>query len=573
MNQILKRISVLFSQIFDDARTYFTNTYLQSNTVFGPSSAYGQILIAISAFMQRVLFYIEDSITELNIITATRRNSIYGLARLSGHNPTRGMGATGDITISFTGEQIKAANNQIVIPNLTTIQCINTGLYYTILAAREDIRLNINPANSLRVKIVQGKIETQSFTGTGQPLQTVNTVVKNNNNIDDNYVNVYVNGEEFRVYDSFYDIPANTAGCIVKTSLNSGIDVIFGNGFFGKVPQSGATITVQYLVTDGAYGNIYESTDKAQFKFIDQVFDAVGNTIDVNNGLKISLASRVVLGSNPEPLELTKILAPKTSRSFVLARAENYVYFLQKLNYFSIVDAFDTFGDDYLDDDNVVYVYLVPDIQKRLRTSENYFTVDINKFNLYDDEVDRIKNYVRESGSMLVTSELRILRPIAKKYVMNISLVIFDNASIDIIRSAVISRINDYLLSFVRRDRIPQSDIVAILEGIEGIDSVNVRFVCEENERSKQEWLKLLATNPSAPEPIDIGLDAQGDIVIGKGELPLVRGGWYDRYGNYFNDTIDINSPSSLNIEIKEILTNSIYNKNSMDKIKKIKNS
>jgi hypothetical protein len=363
------------------------------------------------------------------------------------------------------------------------------------------------------------------------------------------------------------------SGCLVRTSLNNGIDVIFGNTQYGKIPDAGATIVVQYLVTDGAYGNIIDFTEKAQFKFIDQVFDAVGNTIDVNNGINISLASRVVLGSFPEPIELTKIIAPKVSRSLVLARPENYVYFLQRLNYFSIVDAFDTFGDDYLEDDNVVYVYLVPEIQKRLKTNENYFTVNVEKFILFDDEVKKIRDYVQESGSMLVTSEMRILRPVIKRYVLNISLVIFDNVSVDLLKSEVVSRLNEYLLLFVRRDRIPQSDIVAILEGINGIDSVNVKFMCEENEKIKSEWLQKLATAPNTPEPADIGLDSQGDIIIGKGELPLVRGGWYDRYGNYFNDTVDFAVPCSVNIEIKEVLTQSIYNKLAIEKIKKLKSN
>jgi hypothetical protein len=573
LNELLKKVSVLFSQIYADSKTYFSNAYSQSGAVFGPSSAYGQLLTAISAFTQRVFFYIEDSITELNIYTATRKSSVYGLARLAGHNPTRAVGATGDIDLTFTGETIQAANNQVVIPNFTTIQCVNNGLFYTILAPREEIRMNIGQRNSVRVKMVQGKIESQSFTGTGQSLQTYNALVKNNNNIDNFYVNVYVNGEEYKIYDSFYDMPMGAAGCLVRTSVSNGIDVIFGNEQYGKVPDTGSTIVVQYLLTDGAYGNIIDFTEKAKFKFIDQVFDAVGNTIDVNNGINISLASRVVLGSFPEPVELTKIIAPKVSRSLVLARPENYVYFLQRLNYFSVVDAFDTFGDDYLDDDNVVYVYLVPEIKKRLKTNENYFTVNVEKFTLFDDEVKKIRDYVQESGSMLVTSEMRILRPIIKRYVVNISLVIFDNISVDLLKSEVVSKLNEYLLSFVRRDRIPQSDIVSILEGVNGIDSVNVRFMSEENEKVKSEWLQAVSVSPGIPEPADVGLDSQGDIIIGKGELPLVRGGWYDRYGNYFNDTVDFAVPCSVNIEIKEVLSPSIYNKLAMDKIKKLKSS
>jgi hypothetical protein len=571
MNPLIKKVSVLFSQVYEDVRTYFSNTYSQSLAVFGPSSAYGQIMIAIAAFAQKVMFYIEDSVNELNINTATRKSSVYGLSRLTGHNPTRAMGATGDIYISFTGESVQAANNQIVIPNLTLIRCVNTNIDYVILAAREEIRMTVGSPAQVRTKIIQGKIETQNFTGTGLPLQSFNAVVQNNDNIDNHFVNIYVNGEEYKAYDSFYDMPPESPSCLVRTSLNSGIDIIFGNGQYGKIPQPGSTITVQYLLTLGSFGNIIDMTDRAKFIFIDPVFDALGRTIDANSALSIKLATKVVLGTSPEPIELTKLLAPRASKSFVLARAENYIYFLQKLNYFSIVDAFDTFNDDYLDDDNIIYVYLVPDITKRLKSNENYFSIDIAKFNLFDDEVSKIREYVRESGSMLVTSEMRILRPVIKKYVLNISIVVFENYSLDLIRSSIVSSINEYLLTFVRRDRIPQSDIVSVIEGIEGVDSVNVRFMCEENERSKEKWLAELSTNPNAVEPVDIGLDAQGDIIIGKGELPVIRGGWYDRYGNFYNDTIDFNTASPVNIEIKDILSQSIYNRYSTEKIKKLK--
>jgi hypothetical protein len=448
---------------------------------------------------------------------------------------------------------------------------VNTNIDYVILAAREEIRMTVGSPAQVRTKIIQGKIETQNFTGTGLPLQSFNAVVQNNDNIDNHFVNIYVNGEEYKAYDSFYDMPPESPSCLVRTSLNSGIDIIFGNGQYGKIPQPGSTITVQYLLTLGSFGNIIDMTDRAKFIFIDPVFDALGRTIDANSALSIKLATKVVLGTSPEPIELTKLLAPRASKSFVLARAENYIYFLQKLNYFSIVDAFDTFNDDYLDDDNIIYVYLVPDITKRLKSNENYFSIDIAKFNLFDDEVSKIREYVRESGSMLVTSEMRILRPVIKKYVLNISIVVFENYSLDLIRSSIVSSINEYLLTFVRRDRIPQSDIVSVIEGIEGVDSVNVRFMCEENERSKEKWLAELSTNPNAVEPVDIGLDAQGDIIIGKGELPVIRGGWYDRYGNFYNDTIDFNTASPVNIEIKDILSQSIYNRYSTEKIKKLK--
>jgi len=43
---------------------------------------------------------------------------------------------------------------------------------------------------------------------------------------------------------------------MIKTGLNGGFDVVFGNGKMGKIPELGSTIYVEYLTTDGAGGNL-----------------------------------------------------------------------------------------------------------------------------------------------------------------------------------------------------------------------------------------------------------------------------------------------------------------------------
>ena len=38
---------------------------------------------------------------------------------------------------------------------------------------------------------------------------------------------------------------------VVKTGLDGGIDIIFGNGSFGRIPRIGSVIEVYYLQTKG----------------------------------------------------------------------------------------------------------------------------------------------------------------------------------------------------------------------------------------------------------------------------------------------------------------------------------
>ena len=45
-----------------------------------------------------------------------------------------------------------------------------------------------------------------------------------------------------------------------------------------------------------------------------------------------------------------------------------------------------------------------------------------------------------------------------------------------------------------------------------------------------------------------------GDIIIGRGELVVIRGGWNDRYGSSYEVGIVPGKPSALNISIKGIV-------------------
>jgi hypothetical protein len=85
--------------------------------------------------------------------------------------------------------------------------------------------------------------------------------------------------------------------------------------------------------------------------------------------------------------------------------------------------------------------------------------------------------------------------------------------------------------------------LIKVIEEIEGVDSVNISFLSEDNEAKVDQTMPL------------IGLDEFGDIVLAKDELPLVRGGWTDHNGVQYTDGIVNDKPCSLNIEFKKITT------------------
>lgn len=536
---MISKTRIQAEEILEDIKNYLKNKYNQSDKVFTPSSAFGQILYAISYITEMILFFIEDSITELNIFTASKKSSIYGLSRLTGHNPTRSVSATGEISFSLH-DISNVKGDSILIPKYSKIKCINNNRIYILNLEEDYLLINIKDKKTYYSKIIQGELQSQTFTGTGEKLQSYNVAARGSQQFENNFVNVYVNGELWSKKDSLYDLSMNEKGYIIKTGINSGIDIYFGNMYFGMIPPLGSSIRVEYLLSSGTNGNLLLNND-VYFEWIDNGYDNLGNDINLNDTLYTALHKQINFGADYESPEFTKLIAPEMSRSFVLATTENYKYFFKKFNYFSSIDAFTTFEDNYIDDDNVIYLFLIPDISKRLTSNENYFTVNTEYFKLTNEENDKIIDLIEESGSKMINTIVKLVDPVIKKYVINIYLVIYEKYSVDTIYDDIIMRLSDYFLSLQRRDLIPVSDLVKIIEDVDGVDSVNLYFISEENEQKHME------------DPNDknlYGLDVLGNIVMKKNELPVIRGGWSDRLGNVYLDYLDKVNPSSVNIYV-----------------------
>ena len=538
--EIFKYNRIRFDQLYADVRSYMSTKFLQVGEVFSPASAYGQLLYVILDLARLMFYYIEDSMTEMNIVPAGRNESIISWYRLAGHNPTRAIAASGTLILSYNGATVDMYGNTVIIPNYTKIIDENTGLPYTITTNTEDVRINLSGRQVVEVKVTQGEFETQTVTATGLPLQSYNVKPRRSTQIDNFIYRIYVNNELWKNYDSLYDIPYEGRGVVAKTGIDTGIDIFFGNKYFGAIPELGSSIRVEYLVSAGDAGNILLD-EIPNFVFDDEGYDLLGETVDLNKIVKIGMGKPIIFGSDAEPIFLTRILAPKTSRAYALINADSYVYFLEKYNFFAVIDAFNTFEDDDIEDDNVVYLFLIPDINKRKPSNANYYTIPQELFLLTGEEKERIYNMIEESGQKTMNTVLKIVDPIVKKYVININIRAYEGFSKENIRQNTISKTSDYFLKNRRRDKIPTSDLVAVLESIEGVDSVNVWFMSEENEA-------FHAIPANQDSVIDVGLDEFGDVVIGRGELALIRGGWPDRKGVFIEDSTSQSKPSTINI-------------------------
>lgn len=562
---------IKFDDIVTSINQWLIDTYDQSREVFTKSSPFGQILSVIQGFSQLVFLYIEDVVTESNIFTATKQRSIYGYARLAGHNPTRALSAQGTINLKIKpGAETPINSSYVILLNKTKIACLSNGLNYFIQLGdlTNSMRINLRGNEINSVKVIQGELESQNVISTGTALQSF--TFQSKTAIENEMVWVYVNGESYENVDSLYDMTKGQKQCIVKTGISGGIDVYFGNEDFGIIPDEGAVINVEYVKTDGFSGNIFSKSNTLEWKFLDKGFSNTGEEVDLNELLFVTVEKPIILGADEEPMDLTKLIAPKTSRSYVLANPDNYVNFLSRFNY-SYVNAYTTRDDDYISDDNVIYLFIIPDVKRRLETNTDYFTTNLTNFYLDEYEKTALVDFIDMSGQQIISTELQVVDPILTRYVLNIYLQVYDTADQPTLKSEIISKITDYFLSVTRRDKIPKSDLIALIEGIKGVDSVNLSFVSETNEKAILDGYYIQRINVidrirgisvvqenqiqiNSGEDPNLGLDEFGDIKIGLNEQPVVRGDWFDRFGNYYEDGISQTSFSSLNLVIRDVV-------------------
>lgn len=580
------KLRVKASEIMEQAVNFLYETYDQAEGVFTPSSPYGQILIVIANISELIFTYIAHTAEELNIQTAQNAETIHGLSRLAGHDPYRGGSAYGMMGIKLNTSIDLIEGTYLSINNFTRFTIAETGQTYFMNLPTEYFRLSVGSNDFININFIQGEIESQVFTSDGTSLQSYNPIVKGMTDHDN--VVVTVNGKEWQKVDSLYDMPAddgiNGGECfMVKSSINIGLTIMFGNGNFGKIPPQGAQIKVTYIKTSGSAGNT--NSTGLTYNFIDMGVDEYGNDVDLNSVLQIETISPPLLGCDYEDPEFTKMVAPRTSKSFVLANPENYVSYLMKYNQYSYIYAYNTKDDDNIYDDNIVYLKILPNIKKKLTSTQDYFQLPTEEFLLDYTEKEAIQNALVNSGRMLINSEVRIIDPDVKRFVINIIVRYFDGCDKTVIRTNIRSKLSTYFLNINRNDIIPLSDIISIVEDVSGVDTCDVFFVNQENEeaiinrgyfKTSYTWNNLQQVQTSEYVSITgdddprLGFDMFGNIIIEENTICIPKGGWTDRDGNYYSETPEMGKLGPLNIFFMDKVEYSAYNQSMQKKLTQI---
>lgn len=535
----------LFSMIqlqydrFDKAvRDYISNMLNGLSYKYTNSSIFGQLINVVGSAVQNILSYIEDSITEQNKYTATRKRSIYNLALLSGYQPSLGTSTSCTLAISF-----KPNNNQmsdVVLKNHTTLNCSQNGSTYNVILPQEAIVLSPRLDNTTKyITVVEGKFESQTLISTGGELYTMNIPFQGDCDLD--YLEVMVNNEIWEKRDSLYDMDPESQQYMVRTSLKKGIDIVFGNGQYGKVLQDEDVIKVTYLIHSGENGNL-TNEEAINFTFQSSLEDTLGNDVDGNNILNVTLYDKdnINSGTNSEDIESVRNMIGLNSRSLVLADPKNYKQYLNRFSFCGYNRTWSEPGS------LIINSLVLANFKIKMTDGLDYFKLKESDFFLSSEQKQSIISHINHTGQQLAGAVYNIFDPEIVKYAMYLYIKLKDSTYDTAYISNQIRKLVGGFFSDVQSDIfIPKSDIVKLLkDNIEAIDGVNVYFISDRNEQALKNQYYVNKTYNYDPsrntynikeekiylydgENPNIGLDSHGNIYLDNADqFPVLMGGW-----------------------------------------------
>jgi hypothetical protein len=516
----------------------------------------GDLLLSKGAITDEQL---EDALVEQNKYTAQRKKSIYGLAALSGYQPSLGKAAVATVKLGFMPNNEGSYN--IVLKNREPLTCTQNGLRYNIILPQEAIILSIDKDNSSKYfSAVQGMFDSQRFISKGGQYYTVN--FKFVGNLDTDYMTVKVNDETWEYAASIYDMQSDGKQYTYKTSIDGGIDIIFGNEAHGRALKANDVVDVTYLIHDGEAGNLNPDLE-TYFVFINNLEDTDGDSFDGNALFNITFAETdpITSGSNSETMQHMREMIGLNSRSLVLANPDNYKVLI---NRFGFCGYNRTWSDA---NSMVVNSLIIKNYKNEVATGNDYFKLTEKDFYLSAAQKKSIYDYIESTGGQLAATKYNIFDPELCKYAMYVYVSLKSSKyNKELIKKQIRHLIGEFFTNIQSDIFIPKSDIIHTLKNnIEGIDSVDVYILSQKNEEAlyKEQYTEdIYVLNNITGQYIkktenvkvykgenpNLGLDNHGNIYLtSDSQFPVLMGGW--KYYNDENDEVQITDPLTIIFE------------------------
>ena len=323
---------------FDQIKTQIKD-YLRANSNFTDFDFEGSNLsVIIDALAYNTYISSFNSnlvVNESFLDSATLRENVVSLARNIGYVPRSKSAARASISFNVTANS--TSSSITLQPGLVCVGRSNdSDVVFSVsesIVATTTVNSGIATASfgsaTSPIEVLEGTFLTSQFIVDGSLEQRF---VLDNANIDSSSIVAYVGstgvlGKQYKMIDNIVGISSISDTYLIQEVQDERYELLFGDGIFGRKPENGAVITVQYVVTSGSEGN-----GPSNFNFAGNFLGDNGQVIAPSTIPTINTISAASNGGDIESVDSIKYFAPRLySSQYRAVTARDYESIVQQV--------------------------------------------------------------------------------------------------------------------------------------------------------------------------------------------------------------------------------------------------
>ena len=323
---------------FDQIKTQIKE-YLRANSNFTDFDFEGSnfsVLIDTLAYNTYISAFNSNLVVNESFLdSATLRENVVSLARNIGYVPRSKTASRASVSFDVTANS--TSTELRLQPGLVCVGRSNdSDIVFSIseeLIASTTVTSGIATASfgsvSEPIDILEGTFLTSQFVVDGSLDQRF---ILDNANIDTSSIVAYVGspgirGKQYKLVDNIVGISSISDTYLIQEVQDERYELLFGDGIFGRKPENGAVITVQYVVTSGSEGN-----GPSLFNFAGSFLGDAGQVITPSFTPTVNTISQAANGGDIESVDSIKYFAPRLySSQYRAVTARDYESIVQQV--------------------------------------------------------------------------------------------------------------------------------------------------------------------------------------------------------------------------------------------------
>ena len=323
---------------FDQIKTQIKE-YLRANSSFTDFDFEGSnfsVLIDTLAYNTYISAFNSNLVVNESFLdSATLRENVVSMARNIGYVPRSKTAARASISFSVTANT--TSPSMTLQPGLVCVGRQNdSDIVFSIseeITAATTVTGGVGVANfgssSNPIEVLEGTFLTSQYVVDGSLEQRF---ILDNANIDSSSIVAYVGspgvlGKQYKMIDNIVGISSISDTYLIQEIQDERYELLFGDGIFGRKPENGAVITVQYIVTSGSEGNGPEF-----FNFAGNFLGANGQVITPSVVPTINTINAASNGGDIETIDSIKYFAPRLySSQYRAVTSRDYESIIQQI--------------------------------------------------------------------------------------------------------------------------------------------------------------------------------------------------------------------------------------------------